>query len=187
MQEKIIERENDIVMTHKVCREIASDSDSNRVARVVLLRKLCELNELKNSWGYAYQILSSLIHGKSIKQKIANGVYTDMNEEHKTMGLELIKQFISDFQYDNELINTFNEAGVKEIYRTEQNNYYKLLLFRELTELCPNIRLQPRDDGWFKYVDETYHIENDNLHYLDIRKFEIVPDFIINNIDKFMA
>ena len=43
----------------------------------------------------------------------------------------------------------------------------------------PKYRKKVLYEGWFKYVDETYHIENDNLHYLDVRQFEIVPNFII--------
>ena len=84
------------------------------------------------------------------------------------------------------MVNVFNIDSIKSDYNAECNGYYKMILFRELTELCPEIRLEPRDDGWFKFVDETYHIENDNLHYLDVRNFEIVPDYIVEKVDGFM-
>lgn len=42
---------------------------------------------------------------------------------------------------------------------------------------------QPMDEAWFKYIDETYHIENDYLHYLDILKFNIMPDYILEMVN----
>lgn len=122
-----------------------------------------------------------------MRWKVANDVYVDMDEHEKWSGLQLIQQYIPDFKYEDELQNVFNEDNVKSLYASECCGYYKLLLFRELTELSQTMRLCPQDEGWFKYVDETYHIENDNLHYLDIRKFEVVPDFIIKNVDRFMV
>lgn len=187
LREKVINSEDDIIMIQKMCAEIALDAHSNRVVRAVFLRKLCELNERKDSWEYAFQILSSLIHGENMRRKVANDVYVDMDEHEKWSGLQLIQQYIPDFKYEDELQNVFNEDNVKSLYASECCGYYKLLLFRELTELSQTMRLCPQDEGWFKYVDETYHIENDNLHYLDIRKFEVVPDFIIKNVDRFMV
>ena len=49
------------------------------------------------------------------------------------------------------------------------------------------IRISPMDSAWFKFIDETYHIENDYLHYLDIMKFNIVPDYIVSKVDSMVA
>ena len=182
LKEKVINRDDDIIMIRKECEEIARDSAANRVARVVFLRKLCELNQLNDSWEKVYQILSSLIHGEPISRK-RGGRYENMPSEEISEGCALIREYISDFDFSNELKDSFNKSSVINLYRNETNGYYKMLLFRELTELCPNYRLQPSDEGWFKYIDETYHIENDSLHYLDVRKFEVVPDYIIDIVD----
>lgn len=176
---------DDIVLIQKECDEIAKDPSANRVVRVVFLRKLCELNQLKGRCEFAYQILSSLIHGEPIRRKVGTR-YEEMPSNEIEEGTDFIKRFISDFDYEAELVNSFNINSVKSDYNVECNGYYKMILFRELTELCPEIRLEPRDDGWFKFVDETYHIENDSLHYLDVRHFEIVPDYIIEKVDGFM-
>lgn len=186
LYEKEISGDNDIIMIQTECEEIAKDVSINRIVRIAFLRKLSELNQRKGSWEEVYQILSSLIHGKTAMKKIGNNNYVEMSCEEIERGTELIRNYILDFSYENELANVFNADCIKELYQNEGNGYYKMVLFRELTELCPEIKPQPRDDGWFKYVDETYHIENDNLHYLDIRKFEIVPDYIIEMVDSFM-
>ena len=38
-----------------------------------------------------------------------------------------------------------------------------------------------------KYVDETYHIENDYLYSLDVRRFNIVPDNYIADAERYVA
>ena len=45
----------------------------------------------------------------------------------------------------------------------------------------------PLLDEVLKYIDEIYHIENDYIFSLDLIKFDIIPDFIINSIDEFMS
>ncbi len=187
LQEKRITSDNDIVLILKECEEIASDIAVNRIVRVAFLRKLCELNQFKEDWNYTYQILSSLIHGEHIRRKVGNDSYVEMDVKEIEKGLAQIRVYIPDFDYENELKNSFTEQNIKELYKKESNNYYKICLFREITELCPNIKIDQKDNGWFKYVDETYHIENDNLHCLDVRKFEVVPDYIIEMVNIFMV
>ena len=70
----------------------------------------------------------------------------------------------------------------------ENNAYLKIQLFRAICEIAgDNIKLSPFDDGWYKFIDETYHIENDYLHYLDILKFNIVPNYISNKVEEMMS
>ena len=47
-------------------------------------------------------------------------------------------------------------------------------------------RLRKTNDVLRKYVDETNHIENDYLYSLDVRKFNIVPDYFINEANTFV-
>jgi hypothetical protein len=61
-------------------------------------------------------------------------------------------------------------------------------LFRALKDIVDEkqLRLAPMDSAWYKFIDETYHIQNDNLHYLDILKFNIVPDYIMKKVNEMM-
>lgn len=67
-----------------------------------------------------------------------------------------------------------------------ENPYFKLQLFRAMKEVARQgeIEISKFDDGWFKFIDETYHIENDSLHSLDILNFNIVPAYIMRNVDE---
>ena len=52
-----------------------------------------------------------------------------------------------------------------------------MLVLRAYTEQDGEARerLRKYNDVLRKYVDETYHIENDYLYSLDVRRFNIVP------------
>ena len=189
VSEKRINPEEDVKLIIGECRSIASNPKINYVSRIAFLRKLCELNECKNSWGNAYEILSCLIHAKEIKRKIANEVYEDMKPEDLADGMKKIQEFIPEFSYDDLKNKVFTVQGIKNMYNIESNAYLKVQLFRALKDVVDEkkIRLKPMDSAWYKFIDETYHIENDYLHYLDILKFNIVPDYIMKKVDEIMS
>lgn len=187
--EKNINPKDDVKLILRECKEISVDENINVVSRIAFLRKLCELNECKDSWGNAYEILSCLVHAKPIKRRIANGVYEDMLPEEIDEGLNKIKEFIPDFYYEDLLENTYTVDCIKELYNLETNAYLKIQLFRALKDIVDDKQLNLRsiDSAWYKFIDETYHIENDYLYYLDVMKFNIVPDYIMKKVDGIMS
>ena len=182
-----IDPDKDVCLILRECEKIANDDTVNIVSRIAFLRKLCELNGKIKEWGYAYEILSCLVHTKEIKRKVANGVYVDMPEREKEEGLKKIKEFIPSFDYDDLRKVLYTVSGLKNLYDIEDNAYFKIQIFREMCEIeSQKIKLSTFDEGWYKYIDETYHIENDYLHYLDITKFNIVPNYILKKVDELM-
>ncbi len=188
IQEKAIDANADVKLIVSECEEIAKNESINIVSRIAFLRKLCELNDCKNSWGNAYEILSCLIHGGEIKRKMANDVFVDMSEADKNNGISKIAEYIENFNYDNLKRNTYTIEGVKDLYAIESNAYLRVQLFRTICEIADKntFRVSNLDSGWYKFIDETYHIENDFLHYLDIKKFNIVPSYISNKVTEMM-
>lgn len=188
VSETFINPEEDVKLIIEECENIASNTDINIVSRVVFLRKLCELNTCRGIWGNVYEILSCLIHVAEIKRKIANNVFVDMDEKELQAGLQKIREYIPDFCYDDLKKSTYTLEKIKELYNAENNAYLKVQLFRALKDIVDEkkLRLAPMDDAWYKFIDETYHIENDYLHYLDILKFNIVPDYIMKKINEMM-
>ena len=187
--EKDINPEDDVKLILRECKEISADENVNIVSRIAFLRKLCELNECRDAWGNAYEILSCLVHARPIKRKIASDVYEDMLPEEINEGLNKIKEFIPDFNYEELLENTYTIDHIKELYNSELNAYLKIQLFRALKDIVDDkqLSLRPMDSAWYKFIDETYHIENDYLHYLDVMKFNIVPDYIMKKVDGIMS
>lgn len=185
--EQIIDPEDDVCIITEEYANIARKSDINIVSRVVFLRKLCELNRRQGEWGEAYEILSCLVHASGIRRKLANDTYVDMDDTEIESGMSKIKEFIPGFDFEEYKDSTYTISGIKILYECENNAYLKIQLFRAICEIAGDtIKLSPFDDGWYKFIDETYHIENDYLHYLDILKFNIVPNYISNKVEEMM-
>lgn len=186
--EQIIDPEDDVCIITEEYANIARKSDINIVSRVAFLRKLCELNGRQGEWGEAYEILSCLVHASGIRRKLANDTYVDMDDTEIESGMSKIKEFIPGFDFEEYKDSTYTISGIKTLYECENNAYLKIQLFRAICEIAGDtIKLSPFDDGWYKFIDETYHIENDYLHYLDILKFNIVPNYISNKVEEMMS
>ena len=180
---------SDVKLITTECSEIARNSDINIVSRVAFLRKLSELNGKNEDWDLVYEILSCLIHANEIKRKIGNNTYIDISPEDITVGVSKIREYIPDFEYDELKKNIYTKEGIKDLYKVETNAYLKVQLFREMNEILTHdeIKMTQMDGAWYKFIDETYHIENDYLHFLDIIKFNIVPSYIVDKVDEIVS
>lgn len=190
ISEREISPQDDVKLILSECEEIAKNTDINIVSRIAFLRKLCELNGCRGAWDNVYQILSCLIHATDIRRKLGNETFVDMEVEEIRIGIEKIKEYIPDFDYDELKTNVYNVNGIKKLYATETNAYLKVQLFRAVCEVLVDnntMRMTPLDDGWYKFIDQTYHIENDYLHYLDITKFNTVPSYILRKVDEMIG
>ena len=71
-------------------------------------------------------------------------------------------------------------------YQASTNNYEKLQLYRIIASGDRSV-----DDGSSdvvkKFINETYHIENDYLFQLNPCEYEIVPEFIIKECDDYIC
>jgi hypothetical protein len=155
IKEKQIDPATDIKLITNESRKIALNNNVNIVSRIVFLRKLCELNNRDGEWGYAYDILSCLIHGRDkMCKKICNDKYADINQEDIDRGTVLIKRYIPEYDYDILKNTVYTEEGIKSLYKDEKNKYFRLQLFRQLREITNKIELEPSDDAWVKFIDE---------------------------------
>ena len=188
VQEQIIEINNDIKLITESYTELSSDASVNIVSRIAFLRKLCEVNGCKGNWGYSYEILSCLIHGSEICKKVGNGLFKIISQNEIDKGLERIRIYIPDFDFEFLKNNVYTISNLKKLYFDEHNSYFKIQLFRAMREIekTNKIEISKLDTAWYKFIDETYHIENDLLHFLDLKKFNIVPEYILNRVDSIM-
>lgn len=183
-----IEKNTDLMSSVVLLKEIAKDVSIDIAARIGCLRKFIEhqyRNPIEES--EAYNILSSLIHGRKEPTHDFEGT-NKLNPEQKTEGCAFIKNFISDFDY-NSVLALCEPRSLLERYLNEQSPYIKMLILRAYTEQDGEARerLRRKNDVLRKYVDETYHIENDYLYSLDIRRFNIVPDHYISDANTWVA
>jgi energy-coupling factor transporter ATP-binding protein EcfA2 len=183
-----IQKNTDLMSSVVLLKELASDSRIDIAARVGCLRKFIE-HQFRNprEESAAYNVLSSLIHGRTEPTSDSAG-NEKLFPEQIADGVGYIKGFISDFDYRISLAKCKPE-NLLDRYATETSAYIKMLILRTYTEQDKDVRerLRKMNDVLRKYIDETYHIENDYLYSLDIRRFNIVPDNYIADADQFVA
>ena len=189
IQEQKINVSSDVLSTIKFYYNESINEDNNIISRICFLRKYLEhISTKKNSEENAYNILSSIIHGDNLRKKIDDEQYEDLSVDEIKNGEEWIKQFIKTFDSNKILRDNINNKYILDSYKTETNNYIKIQLFRVYLESSGNRnKLKERNSIVLKYIDEIYHIENDYIFSLDLIKFDIIPNFIINSIDEFMS
>lgn len=180
-------KDDDLMSSVVLFKELASDMSIDIAARIGCLRKFIE-HQYKNpqAESSAYNILSSLIHGRSEPTVDKDGINT-LSVEQVSNGTDYIKEFITDFDYCAVLSQCTPKCLV-ERYATEVSAYIKMLILRAYTEQDGGARerLRKYNDVLRKYVDETYHIENDYLYSLDVRRFNIVPDNYIADAERYV-
>lgn len=181
-------RNDDLLSSVVLLKELASDKSVDIAARIGCLRKFIE-HQYKNprAESEAYHILSSLIHGRAQPTLDLAGL-DKLNEIQIAKGLEFILEFIPDFNYAT-VLSQCSPQCLMERYSVESSAYIKMLILRAYTEQNEDARdrLRKYNDVLRKYVDETYHIENDYLYSLDVRRFNIVPDHYITEAERYVA
>ena len=180
-----IEPQEDIKSIIQIYYENSIDNNLNIISRINFLRGYIEHTNVEDSdiKNRAYDIISSIIHGRNLSKKYKDE-FIPLSDEEIDDGNSYIRKFIKEFD-GRELLNKITDKFILSEYQKEENNYIKLQLFRVYLELSDN-RDKLKDDVLLKFVDEIYHIENDYMFSLNLIKFDIVPSYIISKIDKFM-
>jgi ABC-type multidrug transport system ATPase subunit len=184
----LIQKNSDLMSSVVLLKELSKDTSIDIAARVGCLRKFIK-HQYKNprDESEAYNILSSLIHGRTEPTHDTEG--TDkLTSEQVGDGVAFIKEFIPDFDY-SAILTECTLNALLDRYSTERSAYIKMLILRAYTEQDAKARerLRKANDVLRKYIDETYHIENDYLYSLDVRRFNIVPDYYIEDANKFVT
>ena len=155
---------------------ITSDMDS--LNKLVYLRRLLEI---KNTDSLAWQLLSNIFHKREKPEyHFSDGTPTRLMtpEEIQDATNEIRTNYISDFDYDTEYQKTQNMTVLKELYQNSGSNYEKLQIYRIMfNENSSNSVIK-------KFVNETFHIENDYLFQLNPCEYDTVPQYIIDECDK---
>lgn len=155
---------------------------ANKLSKIIYLRRLLELD---NNKGSGYQLVSSYLHKRQKPIRYDNDnshSVIDLTEDEIAEAINEIQNHnISFGNYSDEVTKLTNKALVCE-YDAASSNYEKLHIFRILLE-----GIKGQNKVFQKFINETYHIENDYLFQLNPLKYEIVPSYIIKECDKNIA
>lgn len=183
-----IQKNIDMMSMVVLMKEIARDTSVVLPVRIGCLRKYIEhTNKDPKIDCPSYNLLSSLIHGRNKPSNDSNGETLMSDEDIATANTE-IKKYIVDFDYEN-ILSSFDSKSLLRSFEIEINNFFKLLIIRAYIEKDGNARerMKKFNDSLRKYIDETHHIENDYLYSLDVRKYNIVPQYYIDAVNAFVT
>lgn len=174
LSEKLIQR-NNIISCIEAARKIYTSTDYHIASRLSALRRYTEVIEGKNDrWNY----ISSVLHCEEPARILEDYSRQPFSKEEILQITYEINNFIADFSHDG-IVALFNDrSSLIESYKNSINPYEKLQIFRVMQGNSGTA-----NDIVNKFVNETFHVENDYLFQLDPFEFEQVPDYIIKECD----
>jgi energy-coupling factor transporter ATP-binding protein EcfA2 len=163
----------------KTFLEIAQDnilSLDEQINKLIYLRRL---NEVTNNKGLVYQLLSNIFHKREVPKYQSSTEDRNMTEIEINYASEEIKNSINEpFVYSVCFQNVNDNNELIRLYEKTTNNYEKLQIYRVLN----NDNHENRTIR--KFINETFHIENDYIYQLNPCKYQTVPNYIIKECDK---
>ena len=179
--ETVIDK-NHIKTFAQICEEnIQSLSDD--VIKCIYLRRHFEI---VNDYGKEYNLLASLLHAKSKPTIKISGEEYDMSNEDINCVTEEIKRSIPNFDYYNVLSIIKNKEEMRCRFNVANVGYDKIQLFR-IYKHAHMSDVNDVDAIFQKFVNESFHIENEYLMQLNPRDFDNVPEHIVSECNRLVS
>lgn len=176
LSETVIQKEN-ILSSIQIADNNISNSD-HVISKLIYLRRRIEITKGKNN---AWHLLSNLFH-KRQTPTIGDGDDGEaMTDEAFTEGSEYIRKFIQEFDYNQLLVTVSNREEMISLFHRVQSNYEKLQIYRLIFDATEENHILR------KFLNETYHVENDYLFQLNPLEFNTVPGYIIAQCEHALA
>lgn len=173
---------SDIQTFAKVC----FDNIGNLLDIVIKCIYLRRYFELLDNHGLEYICLSNLLHGRSHPERRlpAGSVLLDTAEIAEAESS--ISKYIPDFNYGSVLSIIMDKAEMINRFHSTTAGYDKIQLFRIFKELH-NPDSTKINCFLKKFVDGSFHIENEYVMQLNPHKFDNVPEHIIQECARTMS
>lgn len=158
--------------------DIAEENISTHNEQINKLIYLRRLYEITNNKGLAYHLLSNLFHKRDKPQYHPYDDTNMMTQNEIEKASEEIKNKIEEeFCYSSCYQNIIDDDEIKRLYSESNNNYEKLQIYRILFNENNENRVIR------KFVNETFHIENDYIYQLNPFHYQTIPHYIIKECD----
>lgn len=179
---------DDILTFPQICTRVIEDKKINTVVKLIYLRRNLEILDDK---GVEYQLISDFIHkrnkaeAKEYRKEYNDSLTDEQFEKDFTIASKSIVKRVSDFNYEDILEKLIDTNQMKTLYESSENSYEKLQLFRIMSGDFDNTT--DLSDVMKKFINETYHIENELISQLDPKKYDLIPEFIIDECDEYIS
>src|SRR6185437_1885591 len=168
----------DVLSFAQICAENLAQLAEPAIRIIYLRRRF----EIFNDKGAEYQLLSSLLH-KRLEPTVLQASERAMTPEEINAASASIKEDVPEFDYAEILAKLSDKNAMLNLYTATNNGYEKLQLFRII------IGEHQDDVGDIvrKYINETFHIENEYIMQLNPHKYDPVPQYIIKECDRILG
>lgn len=181
LTEKRIKKQN-LLSFAQICKN-ALETDLDDIVKLIYLRRHFEIID---DLGNEYQVLSNLFHKRKreeCKDQRKESGDDLISEADFNYGVTKIKDIIPSFDYGGLLTKIEDKQILKDLYSNAQNSYAKLNIFRLIFDdsisTIPNVLR--------KFINEIFHVENELICQLNPNDYDLIPDFILDECNKFIA
>lgn len=165
---------DDIATFSEVC-DANIKSASDPLIKAIYLRRRFEIH---GSRGLEYELLSSLLHVRvAPTRKGDGGEHIALTEAEILEATQGVREYIPAFDYAGVLDEIRGPGSLSMRFAQTDVGYEKVQIFRVMSVLDPVA--MKGDDVFTKFVNETFHIENEYVMQLNPREFDAVPDFVV--------
>ncbi|MGM1016088.1 MAG: AAA family ATPase [Actinomycetota bacterium] len=171
---------DDLKTFGEVCdANIAAASDD--IIKLIYLRRKFEILGINDA---STDVLSNLFHLRVVPDRpIGGGDREPLTAEELAEGSLKISEVVLGFDYDVAVKGLRNLDILKEKFSASAVGYEKVQIFRMMLEID-----EPQEDDTFKkFVNETFHIENEYVMQLDPREYDSVPEFVVRECERQVA
>jgi ABC-type multidrug transport system ATPase subunit len=176
-------RKEDIQLILTIEHSAASNTNYNIITRLVHLRRYYEI---KTDNFLEYNMISSLLHLRRTPYiKSTDGTEVAMNNEQINQAENQIRK---DMEYDS-----FNYTDVLNII---DNNEFLVQLFSNSNDvdklnitriLIERNNINHNNEVLWKYLCESYHIENNYLFFLNVDGYDLIPEYILKECENIVS
>jgi len=167
-------KSEDIQTFAQICQaNVASATDD--IIKCIYLRRHYEII---NSLEGEYNLLANLLHGREQPILKTDADDVPMPPEMIASATDSIKEMMPDFSYNDIVDCIKDKEGMRTRFNASSVGYEKLQIFRVFREL--HIAQDPKDDSVFqKFVNESFHIENEYVMQLNPQRFDNIPEYVV--------
>lgn len=155
--------------------------DLHDISRLVYLRRH---QEITNQKSFSFDVISNLFHKRDTPTKRDGEHIIPMTQDEIKIGTKEISNHIPTFDYTTLLAFIKNEEKMKALYEKTKNNYEKLHIYRMTFDDKED---DIASDIIRKFINEAFHIENNYIYQLNPCSYQLVPQYVIDECDKYMA
>lgn len=174
--------ESDIQTFAQICRDNITNLTDDVIKCIYLRRHF----EIVNDLGVEYNYLANLLHGRDTPiLKLATG-NTPMDSQQTASAEAKVKLHIPEFNYSIILTTIKDKARMIKRFMGATAGYDKLQLFRIFKEIHSPAN-DEQDSILKKFVNESFHIENEYVMQLNPHKFDNVPEYVIQECERIIS